>query len=354
MRLKLSDLQQVVKETLQEKKHSDAFCDEIKKVFGPSVIVGNTLGSLVEAANEHLDVLEYKGHLDTVHFSDKVALGMVNHESADVRKFVARILPESVASSLLLDRNASVRIAAAKKSSAKMIKEALRKFPNDVALNDLFEEKKKDKVSALEAAASSKDEDMLSEEWYDGVARKLIQDYGRTLDTTWKTSAVKQYCSSVRASTRVNVDAVKLMQKMDSLLSTYDQARAKELGINESLQRLISESEIAEDPIDDIIGESLSPKEFIDRCNEVFNIRYATLPPGIMKYKIREGLSLNKIPVSCMLTHNSSPRRIDEIALDTFVDHWNDKQKMMGEPFKLSWDNHPESMNKITFKVELK
>ena len=123
MRLKLSDLQQVVKETLQEKKHSDAFCDEIKKVFGPSVIVGNTLGSLVEAANEHLDVLEYKGHLDTVHFSDKVALGMVNHESADVRKFVARILPESVASSLLLDRNASVRIAAAKKSSAKMIKE---------------------------------------------------------------------------------------------------------------------------------------------------------------------------------------------------------------------------------------
>ena len=195
---------------------------------------------------------------------------------------------------------------------------------------------------------------MLSEEWYDGVARKLIQDYGRTLDTTWKTSAVKQYCSSVRASTRVNVDAVKLMQKMDSLLSTYDQARAKELGINESLQRLISESEIAEDPVDDLVGESLSPKEFIDRCNEVFNIRYATLPPGIMKYKIREGLSLNKIPVSCMLTHNSSPRRIDEIALDTFVDHWNDKQKMMGEPFKLRWDNHPEAMNKITFKVELK
>jgi len=354
MHLKLSDLQQVVKETLQEKKHSDAFCDEIKKVFGPSVVVGNTLGSLVEAANERLDVLEYKGHLDAVRFSDKVALGMANHESAEVRKFVARILPESVASSLLFDRNASVRIAAAKKSSAKMIKEALRKFPNDVALNDLFEEKKKNKVSALDAAAVSKDEDMLSDEWYDGVARKLIQDYGRTLDTTWKTSAVKQYCSSVRASTRVNVDAVKLMQKMDSLLSTYDQARAKELGINESLQRLISESEIAEDPVDDLVGESLSPKEFIDRCNEVFNIRYATLPPGIMKYKIREGLSLSKIPVSCMLPHNSSPRRIDEIALDTFVDHWNDKQKMMGEPFKLSWDNHPESMNKITFKVELK
>ena len=157
MHLKLSDLQQVVKETLQEKKQNDAFCNEIKRVFGPSVVVEDNLKSLVETANEHLDVLEYKGHLDTVHFSDKVALGMVNHKSAEVRKFVARILPESVVSSLLLDRNASVRIAAAKKSSAKMIKEALRKFPNDVALNDLFEEKKKDKVSALEAAASSKD-----------------------------------------------------------------------------------------------------------------------------------------------------------------------------------------------------
>lgn len=354
MHLKLSDLQQVVKETLQEKKQNDAFCNEIKRVFGPSVVVEDNLKSLVETANEHLDVLEYKGHLDTVHFSDKVALGMVNHKSAEVRKFVARILPESVVSSLLLDRNASVRIAAAKKSSAKMIKEALRKFPNDVALNDLFEEKKKDKVSALEAAAVSKDEDMLSEEWYDGVARKLIQDYGRTLDTTWKTSAVKQFCSSARATTRLPVDSAKLMKKMNDLISSYETNRAKELGINESLQRLIVESENDQDPVDDLIGENLSPKEFIDRCNNVFNVRYATLPPGIMKYKIQEGMSLNKIPVSCMLPHNSSPRRIDEIALDTFVDHWNDKQKMMGEPFKLRWDNHPEAMNKITFKVELK
>lgn len=354
MRLKLSDLQQVVKETLQEKKHSDAFCDEIKKVFGPSVIVGSTLESLVETANEHLDVLEYKGHLDTVHFSDKVALEMVNHESAKVRKFVARVLSESVASSLLFDRNASVRIAAAKKSSAKMIKEALRKFPNDVALNDLFEEKKKNKVSALAAAAAFKDEDMLSEEWYDGVARKLIQDYGRTLDTTWKTSAVKQFCSSTRATTRLPVDSAKLMKKMNDLISSYETNRAKELGINESLQRLTVESENDQDLVDNLIGENLSPKEFIDRCNNIFNVRYATLPPGIMKYKIREGLSLSKIPVSCMLPHNSSPRKIDEIALDTFVDNWNNKQKMMGEPFKLRWDNHPEVMNKITFKVELK
>ena len=353
MRLKLSDLQQVVKETLQEKKQSDAFCNEIKKVFGPSVIIGDKIGSLVEAANEQLDVLEHKGQLDNVNFSHIIASRMMNHSSAEIRKFVARILPEGATASLLFDHNKFVRYAAAKKASIKTIKEAVRKFPNDIALKDLFEEKKKENISAIESAAVSKDEDMLSEQWYEGVARKLIQDYGKTLDTTWKVAAVKQYCSSVRATTRLNVDVAKLMEKMDELLSTYDDLRAKELGLTESFDMMTLEPE-NDDPVDHLIGENLSPKEFIDRCNDVFNIRYATLPSGIMKYKVQEGLSINKIPVHCILPHTSAPRRIDEIALDSFVTHWNNKQKIMGEPFKLNWDNHPEAINKITFKVELK
>jgi hypothetical protein len=308
--------------------------------------------SLVEAANERLDVLEYKGQLDTVEFSHKIASDMVNHESAEVRKFIARILPENA--SLLFDPSETVRHAAAKTAPLKALHEASRKFPNDVVLKDTLRSRKLlESKPALEAAATSSNEEMLSDDWYEGVARKLIQDYSNTLDTTWKSSAVKQYCSSVRATTRLPVDSAKLMKKMSDLLEKHDEERAESLGLNESAQNVIR-SEDAMDPVDCLMNESLSPQQFLDRSDETFNVKYAILPPSIMKYKIREGLSISKIPVSCTLPHGSAPRRIDELALDSYVKHWNDKQKMMGEPFTMKWDNHPEAINKITFKLELK
>jgi hypothetical protein len=308
---------------------------------------------LVESANEQLDILEYKGQLSSIKFSSALALKMANHKLAEVRKFVARVLPAQASEGFLFDPSQSVRNAAAKKASLQTLEEATKKFPKDLGLKDLLEERILSESSALESAATSPYEDMLSEEWYDRVARKLIQDYGKTIDTTWKSSAVKQFCSSARATTRLPVDSSKLMKKMDDLIATYESNRAKELGLNESIQILIEESDV-EDPIDDLISEDLSPQEFISRCDSILGVRYAVLPRAIMKYKIQEGLSLNKIPVSCKLPHGSAPRRIDEIALDSYVKHWNDKQKMSGEPFELRWDVHPESMDKITFKLELK
>lgn len=361
MGLKLSDLQQVVKKTLQEKKNSDSFCDEIKRAFGPSVVVSDRLESLAEAANDHLDVLEYKGRLNLVNFSHKVAERMVGHESSEVRKLVARLLPESSVSTLLFDKNESVRLAAAKKAPISLLEKATKKFPRDAVLQEMFQSRViSESENALESSATDKNVDMLSEEWYENVARKLIQDYGRTLDTTWKGSAVKNFCSSTRATTRLPVDAQKLMEKVNGMLEDYEKARAKELGANlkESLDRqglsLLESLEDEIDPIEELVKESLTPQEFIDRCNDVFEVKFATLPNAIMKYKIREGLSLQKVPVSCVLPHGSAPRRIDEVALDSYVKHWNDKQKLMGEPFKLKWDLHPESINKISFKMELK
>jgi len=350
MRLKLSDLQKVVKETLQEKKQSEEFCNEIKKAFGPSVVIKDDLQSLAEAANERLDVIEYMGR-ESVNFSRKIALAMSSHESAEVRKFAARVLPENASTILLFDPKSNVRLAAAKKARVEVLEEAVKKFPKDVALKDLFEEKKKESVSAIESSARHKDEDTLSDEWYEGVARKLIQDYSRTLDTTWQGSAVKQFCSSVRAMTRLPVDPSKLMEKMSELLKKHDEAREEYLEINENAEHAGSESY---DPVDDMMCENLSSQLFIDRCNEVLRIKYAQLPASIMKFKIQEGFTIKQIPVSCTLPHGGAPRRIDEIALDTYVKSWNDKQRLKGEPFEIRWSSHPESINKITFKVELK
>jgi hypothetical protein len=350
MRLKLSDLQKVVKETLQEKQYSEAFCNEIKRVFGPAVVVNDNLESLVEAANERLDIMEYTGR-GSVNFSRKIALCMSSHESPEVRKFVARVLPENASTTLLFDPVAGVRLAAAKKAKREVLEEAVKKFSKDVALNDLFEEKKKEKVSALDGAVHHENEDMLSDDWYESVARKLIQDYSRTLDTTWQSSAVKQFCSSTRASTRLQIDPSKLMDKMSELLKKHDEARQEYLEIKEGVEFQDANSN---DPIEDMMNENLSPQLFIDRCNLIFEIRYAEIPSSIMKFKIEEGLNVKKIPVSCTLPHKGAPRRIDEVALDAYTKRWNEKQKMNGEPFKISWAPHPDSIDKITFKMELK
>lgn len=350
MRLKLSDLQKVVKETLQEKNQAQEFCNEIKKAFGPSVVLKDDLQSLAEAANERLDVIEYMGR-ESVNFSRKIAIAMSTHKSAEVRKLAARLLPENASTILLFDPKSNVRLAAAKKARVEVLEEAVKKFPRDVALKDLFEEKKKEKVSAIESSAHHKNEDMLSDEWYEGVARKLIQDYARTLDTTWLGSAVKQFCTSVRATTRLPVDPSKLMEKMSELLKKHDEAREEYLEINENA---LSQDSSSYDPVDDMMCENLSSQSFIDRCDKVLNIKYAQLPPAIMKFKIEEGLSIKKIPVLCILPHGGAPRRIDEIALDTYVKSWNDKQRLKGEPFEIRWSSHPDAINKITFKVELK
>jgi len=359
MRLKLSDLQRVVKETLHEKKRNDVFCDEIKKAFGPSVVIKEDLASLAESANEHLDVLEYKGQLNTVNFSQKIARVMSNHELADVRKLAARLLPEGTTSSLLLDKSEKVRYAASKRASVTELKTALRKFPNDVVLREALETRRMSETkNALESAATDDKVDMLSEEWYTSVARKLIQDYGRTLDTTWKNSAVKTFCSSSRSVTRLPIDSEKLLGKINELLDEYEINRAKELGLSLKeglvLSEGFSDDEEEVDPVLEMVNEGLTPQEFIDRFKDVANVKFAVLPPSIMKYKIREGLSLQKIPVSCTLPHGGAPRRIDEVALDSFVKHWNEKQKIKGEPFRMSWTQHPDSQDKISFKLELK
>ena len=352
MSLKTAELQKVVRNVLQEKQKSDEFCEEIKRAFGPSVVVRNTLASLVEQANYCLDVFEHKGRLNEVNFSTKVALKMSTHSSPTVRRFVARVLPENAAISLLFDKDETVRSAAAKKAPLKMIQEAIRKYPQDILLRETFKNKKLMEVSALEASITDSAEDLLSDYWYEKTAKKIIQDYSHTLDVTWKNAAVRQLCSSARATSRLPIDPVKLMNTIDDMLSKREEERLEKLSIKESKTEYHFEK--TNDVVEMLVNESLSPQEYIDQFTQIAKVKFSEIPPGIMKYRVQESFTSRKIPVSCTLPHKSSPRHIDEVALDAYVKHWNTKQKMLGEPFQLAWSPHPESMNKISFRLELK
>jgi hypothetical protein len=47
------------------------------------------------------------------------------------------------------------------------------------------------------------------------------------------------------------------------------------------------------------------------------------------------------VPMKAKLPHGHL-RQSDERALDLFVEHWNGRQAMVGEPIKLKWN--PDSM----------
>lgn len=361
MRLKLSDLQRVVESTVQEKQVVETFCNEIKRVFGPTVDVSNKLDVLAERANDRLDVLDRTGRTNYIKFSSKIALSLSTHPNPEVRRLIARLLPESSAVSFINDKHASVRKEAAKKAPLKMVEAAVRKYKNDHLLQEVLEEKllSEERESALVAAASGPaGEEFFSDRWYDSMARKIIQDYYmKGLDTGWVSSAVKQAVLANRASNRHNIDPHKLMKAVVEMIADEEDAKAEKLGLNESADnssKFILENDL-QDPVQHLIDASTSSSEYINKANQIFNVKFSIVPPGIKKYNIGEGRASSvNIPVVAFLPHKSSPRYVDEIALDTYVKHWSSQQQLRGEPYKLSWSSHPDSQNKISFRLELK
>lgn len=362
MRLRITDLQKIVEQTIQEKQAIDSFCEEIKKAFGPTVVVSNTLESLVEQANYRLDVLERTGRESYVSFSSKIALQLSSHKDPEVRRLVVRLLPEHAAVSFINDKDSKVRVAAAKKSPLKLVENVAKLHKNDDSLQDVLLQKRLvEEKSALDLAKQGpKDEDeFLSDWWYEKTARQLIQDYGRTLDTTWVPTAVNQVCSN-RSFNRYNVDPYKLMKVVVKIIADRDSEKFDRL---ENAQVFIKESanieridhDEAVDLVSELLESKLSQSEYLQRADVIFGIKYSSIPPGIKKYALGESKKENvEVPIVGSLPHMLSPRFVDEKALDTYVNYWNSRQSLKGEPYKLSWASHVSSQNKINFHLELK
>jgi hypothetical protein len=356
MRLKLSDLQRVVEQATQEKTAVDAFCCEIKKAFGPTVMAADDLETLVEQANYRLDVLERTGRLGYISFSTSVASSVANHKNAAVRKLAVRLLPEEFSHKFINDLSPQVRATAATRVPLSVLKEAVKRRPNDVSLLDVFEIRALNERadSALEASAESPSgAEFLSDRWYEKTAHKLMQDYGRTLDTGWVPAAVNQFCSAARATNRFNVDAYKLMKKVVECLAEREDRKGS---LKESIEPVSSQQEVEiVDPVQELVESGFSAKEYIKSANKIFGIVMSSVPRSLQKFQISESIDRQVvIPTIGRLPHKKPFRYLDEAALDTYVKHWNTLQTMHGNSYKLSWSPHPESQNKISFSLVLK
>lgn len=208
----------------------------------------------------------------------------------------------------------------------------------------------------------------LSDFWYEEKARKFLQDYGstRTIEFGWKEAVVHRFCSSVKATSGVDIDEKKLLDAVKKQETESDDDmldRMAKLSLKETIeclnqQELMSESfmpiiEDVFDPVMELVESQALPQAFIAGFNQLFTVCQASLPASLKKFTLHESVEMT-IPVVATLPVSKHLRSIDEVACDTYVKHWNARQALLGEPIVLGWDAHPGEMNKITFKATLK
>ena len=378
MRLKLKELQKVVEQTVAEEKNLDVLREEISRVLGPSVITDVKLEHLAEGANDRLDVLERTGRMGRLDFKPSVLLKFANNPIAEVRRLVVRITPDHFANQFKNDRDPAVRHAAAKKLPLQLVKEMLRRDPNDDELHQIYHQRKLSEAGLPEPKKQEGHFDLygeklgdavkqdsgpeLSDLWYTTAAHKAISDYNRNIEGQWDEPWVHRYCSSLRASSGVEIDERKLWKEIQKQLTDRDDRTLKRYGLKEVARRLIESSEDDFDlyveelnPVQDLIESDLSSIEYVNKANSVFRIKESIMPPGIKKYRVSEGRRTEfRIPCNGTIPGGKSISRLEEKALDMYVRRWNDVQAQRGEPVRINWTPNPGNASAFSFSAELK
>jgi hypothetical protein len=187
MGLKLKELQKVVNKVVKNERSVEALQEEVLRVLGPTILTSRGLARMAESANDRLDILEASGRSRS-QVKPSLLIKFVNSDSAEVRRLVARLLPENFIRLLAKDSDPSVREAVAKRLPLPLVKEMTRRFPQDDTLRtihrsrslieaglpnpkivdepfDMYGEK------SMRDAVGDLDPLELSDTWYDSLAR---------------------------------------------------------------------------------------------------------------------------------------------------------------------------------------
>lgn len=378
MRLKLRELQKVANQTLMEEKAVDALREEVSRVLGPSVLTNVRLEALAENVNDRIDVLERTGRAGQASLKPAILLKFVDNPSAEVRRMIARTLPEQFLSRFKTDRDPAVRHAAARRLPAQVIKEMLQRTPRDDELRYIYHEKKRLTESGvpqpkvadgtldiygerLKGTVKQPAGPELSSQWYSMTAHKAISDYNHNIEGQWDEAWAHRYCASVKATSGVAVDGKKLWNEIQKQLKDRDDRTLERYSLKEVARRLRESADDAPavsevmDPVERLASTNMSGSEFLREAARVFSIRESVLPRSLQKYRIIEGKALEiMIPCTGRVPGRASITSLDERVLDTYVKRWNDAQLQAGEPIRIDWTPNPGSMGTISFKAELK
>jgi regulator of replication initiation timing len=393
MRLNLGELQAVVKRTLDEERAVEALKQEIKRVLGPAVIIEGKLEEVTASANAWMDVLDRTGRSSNMDFTPLVTTGFLDHRHPAVREFAARVVPEKFLGKLTKDPESRVRHIVASRVPLPVVREMLKSFKNDDELRLIYKRRKKLHEAGI---AQPKVEPMghdpgiegrlsepmgksakqapvpdLSENWYKHMAWRLMHEYGRNIEYAWEELAVRRLCSSIRATSLVEVDAAKLLKHVKDLIKEKEELAMERNALRETLawldkqaeqekldealnENTLPELKEVDDPVRALVESRVTPEQFIEHAKVLFRIQEGQLPMAIRKYRLGEGnTKVTAMPVIGWLPHGGSFRAIDERALDMFCEHWNKRQAADGEPVRLKWSTHPTDISKVGFSAML-
>ena len=386
MRLRLEELQKVVKRAVDEERATESLRTEVNRVLGPAVIAEGRVEQVAEAANNWIDVLERTGRSSRLSFKPSVMVRWLDHNSPEVRKFAARVVPEKFLAKMTSDKNGSVRAAVARRLPIGAVREMLKRFPKDDQVRVIYKEKRlaeagikqpteepmgHDPVEDAERLGDSVKQDdgaELSEAWYRQRAIKFMQDYGGNIEDAWEELTARRYAASVKATSGVEIDEAKLLKAIKELIKEREDRALERSALKETLawlkgqeeHELLQESAMPVismdvDPVRELVEGNLTPSTYLDEASQLFKVQEATVPPGIRKHRLGErNARSSTVPVIGRLPHGEGFRAIDERALDLYCSHWNDRQQLQGEPLKLEWSNHPDDVNKVSFSVILR
>jgi len=394
MRLNLGELQAVVKRTLDEERAVDALKQEIKRVLGPAVITEGKLEEVAASANAWIDVLDRTGRSSRFDFLDQVTTSFLDHRHPSVREFAARVVPEKFLGKLVNDPEPKIRHIVASRVPLDTVREMLKRFKNDDELRLIYRRRIATKLhesgitqpkvepmghdptadaEAYGAAGKTASGPDLSETWYRQAAWRLMHDYGRNIEYAWEELAVRRFCSSVKATSLVEIDASKLLKHVKDLIKEKEELAMERNALRESplkstlayLEKQAKEEALLEetvlpelnevdDPVHKLVESRCTPEQYIEAAKVLFRIQEGHLPMAIRKYRLGEGnTKVTAMPIIGWLPHGGSFRAIDERALDIFCEHWNRRQAADGEPIKIQWTTHPTDLSKLGFSASL-
>jgi hypothetical protein len=359
---------------------------EVTRELGPIIDTAVPLRRLAESVNDRLQVLARTGRMERVAFRQSVISHFAFDRDAEVRKMAAQLMPESFMTRYVRDKDPGVRAVAAARAPLGQVREMMRNFPKDDELRAIYNRRRPTKSVLREAEAEEFDihgdeplgdagktmDVELSDQFYTELAQRCVADYGRDIERGWEGKVVGNLVRAYKQTSGVELDGEKLQEEIKEILDEKDDlvldptkklsegrafilrslvADLRRDAIDEAPMFPMLESDEVTDPVSDLLSARLTPETYIKEATRVFRVQSSEIPRAIRKYRLGEG-SVSLVPMKARLPHGHL-RQSDERALDRFVEHWNGRQAMAGEPLRLKWNPDPVFGDSVGFQVSL-
>jgi hypothetical protein len=359
---------QNLKKLVFEEKASEILKEEILKVLGPVINYSPKLENMIAEANDRLEVLERTGRISSVNFKPSSLLKFSKHKNPEVRKFLARTLPQAMLERFMYDESPEVRHAAARRLPISKLKEMASYYKRDDELNEIKRfrlDEAARKMSAdsrygdrMQGMAKQHDGPEIGGQWYVTHASKAIKELNGTIEGQWQWPYVNQF----HANAGIDFDRQKLYDEIMAQLDAKDDEALVQDKLKDAAKRVFEgsylRSAFLEDEksiYSDILSRRTSSLTKVNLCMQVFDIKESQIPNNLKRMRLLEGFDANvsvpsfgRVPSGHAFTHEV------ERSLDAFQDSWNALREAAGDNLRISWAPDPTSLRKFLFTLETK